>query len=76
METANINKTVSDYEFNAAHDAYLAALNADFAGDSDEHIELARAYWGLADKPTEPAEVVEHKADATILGKLKSIFLN
>lgn len=71
----NLNTNTSDYEFNAAHDAYLAALNADFAGDTDDHIELARAYWGLGDKPAE-VEVVEHKAEATILGKLKSIFLN
>lgn len=76
MNTANLNTNTSDYEFNAAHDAYLAALNADFAGDTDDHIELARAYWGLGDKPVEVVAAVEYKADTTILGKIKSIFLN
>lgn len=73
--TENLNTNVSDYEFNAAHDAYLAALNADIAGDSDDHIGLTRAYWGLGEKPVEIA-AVEYKAETTILGKIKSIFLN
>lgn len=71
MTTAILNTNVSDIEFNAAHDAYLSALNSEIPGDDEDHEELAKAYWGLGDMPKAVA-AVENKA--TVLEKVKAFF--
>ncbi|WP_241170389.1 hypothetical protein [Serratia marcescens] len=70
--TTILNTNVSDIEFNAAHDAYIAALNSEIPGDYEEHTDLARAYWGLGEMPIAAEESVAPKA--TVLSKVKAFF--
>jgi len=72
MNNEILNTKVSDIEFFAAHDAYLAAMNSDVPGDFDENDEaLTKAYWGLGDKP---AAIETIAIKATVMDKVKAFF--
>lgn len=72
MNNEILNTKVSDIEFFAAHDAYLAAMNSDVPGDFDENDEvLTKAYWGLGDKPVVAEAIV---VKATVMDRVKAFF--